>query len=263
MCLLFQDIVQNLPGNSTVNPFYQDNGWRAGFPWLYYQRSAGEVLSQSKKVKLRVSFGYENPKIGIYNRLSFKLAQFDLEGNFLGFADLKDQLMICETSSEDIDKMRKFGSSIDQSCTFDLSRLTSSSAFDHPASMNIFYELYLVDYNGDLIDVPVLVNNMQDKVGNRPNLDSSSGNENGWRLVRRFFIFDTKSGVEGGTDKYVKGEVSTVIRYAKSITLRVKIDPDNEEMIYTPLVIIKYRERSKTGIQSNPLTTVNYSTEYL
>jgi hypothetical protein len=43
----------------------------------------------------------------------------------------------------------------------------------------------------------------------------------------------------------------------------VKIDPENEEMIYTPLVIINYRERSKTGIITNPLTSVSYSTEYL
>jgi hypothetical protein len=52
---------------SLANSFYQDNGWKAGLPWLYYQRSSGEVLSQSNKVKLRVSFGYENPKLGIYN----------------------------------------------------------------------------------------------------------------------------------------------------------------------------------------------------
>jgi Meckelin (Transmembrane protein 67) len=82
--------------------------------------------------------------------------------------------------------------------------------------------------------VPVFIKNFQDKVGNRPNLDDSTGYEAGWRLVRKFFIFDTKSGVEGA-DIYRKGEVSTVIRYAKSITMRVTIDPANEEMIYTPL----------------------------
>lgn len=68
----------------------------------------------------------------------------------------------------------------------------------------MFYELYLEDFNGDLVDVPVLIQNMQDKNGNRPNIDTSNGNENTWRLVRRFFIFDTKSGVEG-TDNYAKG----------------------------------------------------------
>jgi Meckelin (Transmembrane protein 67) len=61
----------------------------------------------------------------------------------------------------------------------------------------MFFELYLVDYNDDLIDVPVLIKNMQDKDGNKPNTDSSIGQESGWRLTHRFFLFDTKSGVEG------------------------------------------------------------------
>jgi len=39
-----------------------------------------------------------------------------------------------------------------------------------------------------------------------------------------------------------------VIRYAQSITLRITLDPNNAEMIYTPLLIITYRERSKTYI---------------
>lgn len=41
---------------------------------------------------MRVSFGYENQAIGIMNKLSFKLAKYDLEGNFYGFETLTDQL---------------------------------------------------------------------------------------------------------------------------------------------------------------------------
>jgi len=33
----------------------------------------------------------------------------------------------------------------------------------------MFYELFLVDYNGDLIDVPVLVRNYKDTQSNLPN----------------------------------------------------------------------------------------------
>jgi hypothetical protein len=88
------------------------------------------------------------------------------------------------------------------------------------------------------------------------------GKENSWRLVRRFFLYDTISGVEGN-DNYVKGELSTVIRYAKDLTLRVKIDPTNQEMIYTPLLIVNYRERSKTQIQNNPITSVSFTSEYI
>lgn len=46
------------------------------------------------------------------------------------------------------------------------------------------------------------------------------------------------------------------------ITLSVKLDPDNDEMILTPLLIVNYRERSRTGVASNSLATVSFTTEY-
>jgi hypothetical protein len=39
---------------------------------------------------MRVSFGYEDQKIGIINKLTYLLAKYDLEGNFLGFETLTD-----------------------------------------------------------------------------------------------------------------------------------------------------------------------------
>ncbi len=121
--------------------------------------------------------------------------------------------------------------------------------------------MYIQDFNDDLIDVPVLVKNLQDKNGNKPNSDSSAGQESNWRLTRRFFLLDTKSGVEG-TDNFVKGESSTVIRYAKEMTLRIRLDPNNPEMILPPLLIIDYRERSKTMIASNSLAKLSFRSEY-
>lgn len=125
----------------------------------------------------------------------------------------------------------------------------------------MFFEMYIQDFNDDLIDVPVLVKNLQDKNGNKPNSDSSAGQESNWRLTRRFFLLDTKSGVEG-TDNFVKRESSTVIRYAKEMTLRIRLDPNNPEMILPPLLIIDYRERSKTMIASNSLAKLSFRSEY-
>jgi hypothetical protein len=79
--------------------------------------------------------------------------------------------------------------------------------------------------------------------------------------VRRFFLFDTVSGVEG-TNAYIQGKISNVIRYPKSITLRIKLDPDNQEMIFTPLLIINYRERSQTTIEEMSLSQVSFTAEY-
>lgn len=55
-----------------------------------------------------------------------------------------------------------FGTTIVNSCTFDLSRLTSLNEYDHPRNENMFYEPYIQDYNGNLIDVPVLIRNIFD-----------------------------------------------------------------------------------------------------
>lgn len=124
----------------------------------------------------------------------------------------------------------------------------------------MFYELYLQDYNGNLIDVPVMIRNFYDSNGNTPNSVDQT-NDNLWRLTRRFFMYDTLSGVEG-TDNFEAGVISTVVRYPLSITLSIKLDPDNDEMIYPPLLIIEYRERSKTIIEQSSLATVSFTTQY-
>ena len=218
-------------------------------------------MNEAKRVKLRVSFGYENLRIGIISKLTYQLARFDLLGNFYGFETLSDQLLLCQTPAADVEKLRQFGTTLDSTCNFDLSRLISSSEYDHHKYQNMFFEMYIKDFNDDLIDVPVLVKNMQDKNGNKPNADSSAEQESNWRLTRRFFLLDTKSGVEG-TDNFIKGESSTVVRYAKQMTIRIKLDPNNPEMIYPPLLIIDYRERSKTTIAANSLAKVTFSSEY-
>ena len=57
---------------------------------------------------------------------------------------------------------------------------------------NFFFELYLYDYNDDLIDVPILIENVPSDSGGYPNTEP---NKNLWILVRRFFIYDTVSGI--------------------------------------------------------------------
>ena len=50
------------------------------------------------------------------------------------------------------------GASIMRRCNFDTALLTKPEL--NPRQANVFYELYLEDYNGDLIDVPVKIKNM-------------------------------------------------------------------------------------------------------
>jgi len=41
-----------------------------------------------------------------------------------------------------------------------LSPLVSVNNFELPRSANIFHELFLVDYNGNLVDIPVMISNI-------------------------------------------------------------------------------------------------------
>ena len=49
----------------------------------------------------------------------------------------------------------------------------STSAFDFHKSQNLFFELFLEDFNEDLIDVPVLIKNFKDNNGILKNSDAS------------------------------------------------------------------------------------------
>lgn len=70
--------------------------------------------------------------------------------------------------------------------------------------------------------MPVLITNFLDKSGDYPNADGTSMST--WKLFRRFFIYDTVSGVE---NDFASGDyIPTVVRYPNSITLQVTLDPD-------------------------------------
>ena len=63
-----------------------------------------------------------------------------------------------------------------------------------PDTANKFYEMFIKDVNGNYIDVPIKVLSLVDSSGATPN----TGNDiTQYILVRRFFIFDTLSGIKG------------------------------------------------------------------
>lgn len=98
------------------------------------------------------------------------------------------------------------------SCTFDLEKLISNIENDLPKTANFFYDLFLEDYNGDLIDVPVLVSNLKTAQGGQPNEGRDPEDIDSWVLTRRFFMFDTLTGVNDEKEL-------NVIRYAREVVL--------------------------------------------
>ena len=87
-------------------------------------------------------------------------------------------------------------------------------------------------------------------------------------MNRRFFLFDTLSGIEneGG---FMANDPASIVRYAKNVTLKVTLDnnpdPSYTEMIYIPYVEIEYEEKQRELIlESNDarMKRVTFMSEY-
>ena len=118
-----------------------------------------------------------------------------------------------------------------------------------------------MDFNGDLIDIPAKITNIVNQNGQNPNNELSDTN---WILTRRFFLFDSLSGLPEKTGTEWPVGTPVVIRYPKQMTMKISLieEHEREEMIYLPYLEITYRERTKTYIEERPLSEVSFATEY-
>ena len=78
---------------------------------------------------------------GRVSSLTFYLARYSIEGNFLGFQELKTQMSLCPTTYDDVLKMMQFGSVIENQCEFSLTELLDQTNL--PPEANTFFELYI------------------------------------------------------------------------------------------------------------------------
>lgn len=111
--------------------------------------------------------------------------------------------------------MKRFGIVTKNDCNYDLINLSRGKNL--PKDANAFFELYITDSSKNLVNVPVLITNYIDSTGASPNTDLNLQTS---RLVKRFFISDTISGIDN-SGGYANGVAPKVIRYAKSVMLRV------------------------------------------
>ena len=151
------------------------------------------------------------------------------------------------------------GASLKRTCNFDLSKLINPQ--EYPRNANVFYEMFLEDYNGDLIDVPVLIRNYKHE-----NIyDNLDADKTRWKLVRRFFIYDTVSGISQSTGgSYVDGSPPAVVRFAQSVKIKIDLDPNDNERIFPPYLEITYKvvEAKEIENKENRLQTVEFAAEY-
>jgi hypothetical protein len=69
------------------------------------------------------------------------------------------------------------------------------------------------------------------------------------------------SGVDG-TQNFLNGVSSQVVRWPSKISLVVSLDPNGNEKIFTPFLDITYQEKEQASIDSSTVSTVEFSTEY-
>ena len=166
-----------------------------GAPWIMYKQTAEKLLVPLEGLGYDVaaSFGADPNEPDKKRLLAFQLAQYAINGTFLGFTELKAQLSICPMSYENVLETRSFGAITVNECEFYLEDLQTTDPAGLPDEANILYELYLEDDNKKLIDIPVLIRNyMLNKDNPAPNRETDKSK---WKMARRFMVIDTASGV--------------------------------------------------------------------
>jgi ribonucleotide reductase alpha subunit len=131
-----------------ASSYYNYAGWKQGLPYIFYKSTANTILTESNIVKMKVAFSDPTTEgNGYVHTLKFQLASYYLNGTFIGFESLSDQLMVCPSSLGETEKFRKFGTSLTNECQLDVLKLISPNQHERPNNENLFYELYLEDYN--------------------------------------------------------------------------------------------------------------------
>lgn len=188
----------------------KDENWRLNFPWIVYATS-GSQLREDTQFTQRIAF---NPKgSSAISRLDLWVAKFTVNGTFLGIDNLLPSFFLCPKATfEQVNDFSRIGANLKYDCDFDLRELIEGET--------IFYELFVMNSDNKLIDVPVYIQN-----------PSSATNV---EFVRRFYMYDN-TGILNCID-----EQRNFVRFARSIHLGITLQPSEKERIYRPVLEIKY-----------------------
>ena len=158
--------------------------------------------------------------------------------------------------------MKEFGVVTKNECNFELYKLKSDAQKQLPLDANVFFELFLEDRNKNLVAVPVAISNFRDIDGSQPNITPSGQlDPEKSRLMHRFFMYDTVSGIEN-TGGYAQNELPKVVRLATSVKLTVELDPIEPESIKKPLLTISYQEEKTSKVRETTLIPAVFFMDY-
>jgi hypothetical protein len=128
------------------------------------------VIKKNNRIDLTVSFADEPAtQTARTQYLEFYLARYAINGTFEGFEKLKTELSICPMTYSEIRNTLKFGAITKNTCEFNLYDLVKWNPDNLPQESNHFFDLFIKDSKGNLIDVPTLITNFRDADGKTPN----------------------------------------------------------------------------------------------
>ncbi|KAI8612035.1 Meckelin [Chytriomyces sp. MP71] len=228
-CSLYQQILATRPSSKQSELFQRP----VGMPWLYYTET---IPSQISQLVPNLTINFSNPPQT--GALRFIMATYSPTGQFLGFQYLKNQFAFCTNSDVSSTPWLIVGHNYDVKCNINIANVANSTI------ETTFYEIFLIDDDGNYIPVPVRILNLQ---ANQLGYEYYyAGNV----FARRFFLIDTISGVSNG--------VLQVLRVPTQISFRVMMTSNNDGSIYLPIMDIMYAERTVDG-SINPSDTSIYA----
>lgn len=252
-CLAFKNMQTSIA--IVENDFYEA-GWRKNLPWLYYSENGKQVIQKENRIGGKAQM--QTTDITKLGTLRFILGTYSLEGDFLGFQNLTTQLQLCPADYEYGVDYRRFGTTVYSKCEYSVSQLINPDI--QPNNTDVFYDLWLIDHDGKYIDIPVKIMNYLDSNGGKPNLSSDPEK---WKLTRRFFIFDTKSGLEGTNAYLTANNYGSYIRWLDKVRIVVELNTDSSDSIFVPYVELEYMSKAKTFIPNSSTATVEFEAVYI
>ena len=232
-CSTYQSITSSRGSNYVSDV----TNWVIGMPWLYFAGGSSACFAtiDTQSVTLK---NYQ---------LQYILGTFTMNGTFLGYQPLNSLLSYCgrpgprSSTGGGTNSNSKYQYFAD--VTYDKYACDLTSLYD---SQQLFYELYLV--GSAFVPVPVRVVNLRmGASSSKPNRLNPTKNlcDTGDVLVRRFYLFDSISGLSTGSTG-----LPVVMRYASSIILEVSQVKGGVRSIYPPVLTVQYTEVSPPAADS-------------
>ncbi|KAJ3194492.1 Meckelin [Irineochytrium annulatum] len=214
-CQFYQSLVASRVPSMFPSPFQRPRD----MPWLYYQEKPTTLITQfTPNITIDLTSTMNN------SALNFYLATYALNGTFLGYQPLQNQLQFCSSGWTDVAPWQKIGHDYSLECEITLQTLINTTA------QTVFFDIctfcpsdvlqtlttsaaVLVDNTGAYVPVPVrILNNLGNTLDTQKAAD---GDFTGSTFTRRFFLLDNVSGVSNGVLKVIR-VVSQVLDIAYS-----------------------------------------------